>query len=128
MPLDVIFVEEYLRELKDSIRAGKYRIERNQRRRDNNNLFQTYVLSEEQTKDILLSLTPMDFSERVHNDHPGYEHELLYIFGKDVRLLEHFGDSEKTVSLYIKFNKLDNNYVVVISLHEQNWPLKYMFK
>lgn len=53
---------------------------------------------------------------------------MLYVFGKDVKLLERTGDEEKTVSLYIKFNKLENRYVVVISFHEQRFPLSYYFK
>ena len=32
------------------------------------------------------------------------------------------------MSLYIKFNKLDHCYVIVVSLHEQNYPIKYYFK
>lgn len=63
-----------------------------------------------------------------HNEHRGFEHELLYIFGKDVKLVERFGNSDKLVSLYIKFNKLENCYVIVVSLHEQKYPLKYYFK
>ena len=39
-----------------------------------------------------------------------------------------YGDSEETVSLYIKFNKLTNRYVVVISFHKQEYPLTYKFK
>lgn len=73
-------------------------------------------------------LTATDFSEVRHNEHRGFEHELLYIFGKDVKLVERFGNSDKLVSLYIKFNKLENCYVIVVSLHEQKYPLKYYFK
>lgn len=79
-------------------------------------------------KDILLGLTATDFSKVRHNEHRGFEHELLYIFGKDVKLVERFGNSDKLVSLYIKFNKLENCYVIVVSLHEQKYPLKYYFK
>ena len=57
-----------------------------------------------------------------------YEHEQLYVFGKDIELLERIGNTKKTVSLYIKFNKLDHCYVIVVSLHEQNYPIKYYFK
>ena len=70
----------------------------------------------------------MDFSEIRHNTHRGFEHELLYVFGKDVKLLQRFGSSEEQVSLYIKFNKLESRYVIVISFHKQNYPLNYMFK
>ena len=48
-------------------------------------------------KDILLGLTATDFSEVRHNEHRGFEHELLYIFGKDVKLVERFGNSDKLV-------------------------------
>ena len=51
-----------------------------------------------------------------------------YIFGKDINLLERFGDKERTVSLYIKFNKISDQYLFVISFHEQEHPLSYYFK
>ena len=38
------------------------------------------------------------------------------------------GTEEKTVSLYIKFNKLENCFVIVISFHEQKYPLTYYFR
>ncbi|OUP24586.1 hypothetical protein B5F27_16180 [Faecalibacterium sp. An192] len=54
-------------------------------------------------------------------------HETLYIFGKELELLERFGSEKKLVSLYIKFNKLDGNYVIVVSFHEAHYPLKKYF-
>ena len=85
-------------------------------------------IDEAKAKQILLELDVLDFSEVRRNEHEGYENELLYVFGKDVKLLERYGDKEKTVSLYIKFNKLENCFVIVISFHEQRFPLKYHFK
>jgi signal transduction histidine kinase len=79
-------------------------------------------------EDKVLSLTVMDFSEILQNEHKGFEHEKLYVFGKDVTLLERNGTEEKTVSLYIKFNKLENCFVIVISFHEQKYPLTYYFR
>lgn len=76
----------------------------------------------------MLTLTSDDFSEVLNNEHKGFEHEKLYVFGKDVELLERFGDTCKIVSLYIKFNKLSNCYVIVVSLHEQKYPITYYFK
>ena len=70
----------------------------------------------------------MDFSEILQNEHKGYEHERLYVFGKDVTLLERTGTEERAVSLYIKFNKLESSFVIVISFHEQKYPLTYFFK
>ena len=122
------FIRVYLAEVKAAIKQGRYRIERNFRRQDNNDLFLNYVIDEEKAKNILLELDVMDFSEILRNEHKGFEHELLYVFGKDVELWERFGSSQRTISLYIKFNKLENSYVIVVSLHEQKYPIKYYFK
>lgn len=121
-------IEKYLLEVKNAIQGNRYRIERNSYRQDNINLFLDYVIDETKAKDILLGLTVTDFSEVRHNEHKGYEHELLYVFGKDVELLERTGNKSKTVSLYIKFNKMDNCYVIVVSLHAQKYPIRYYFK
>jgi len=121
-------IDIYLAEVKDAIRKNRYRIERNSRRQDNINLFLDYVIDENMTKDILLGLTATDFSEILQNEHKGYEHERLYVFGKDVEMLERIGNACRIVSLYIKFNKLENCYVIVVSLHEQKYPIKYYFK
>ena len=121
-------IEQYLLEVKDAVENGRYRLDRNAKRQDNINLFLDYVIDEAKAKEILLSLTVMDFSEILQNERKGYEHEKLYVFGKDVILLERNGTEEKTVSLYIKFNKLENCFVVVISFHEQKYPLTYYFR
>ena len=121
-------IEQYLSEVKESVGNGRYRLDRNARRQDNINLFLDYVIDETKAKEIILSLTVMDFSEILQNEHKGYEYERLYVFGKDVVLLERNGTEEKTVSLYIKFNKLGNCFVIVISFHEQKHPLTYYFK
>ena len=128
MTIDKKHIEKYLAEVKASVADNRYQIAFNDKRQDNKQLFIDYVIDEADAKDILLSLTVMDFSEIRTNEHKGYEHEQLYVFGKDVTLLERFGTAEKTVSLYIKFNKLENCYVIVISFHEQKYPLKYYFK
>ena len=121
-------VEMYLEDVKEAINAGRYRIAMNENRQDNRDLFVDYVISEEQRKQILLSLEAADFSEIRHNTHKGYEHELLYVFGKDVKLLNRFGSEEEQVSLYIKFNKLESLYVIVISFHKQKYPLNNKFR
>lgn len=121
-------IELYLTEVKDSIQKDQYKIEHNSRRLDNLNLFMDYVIDETMAKDILMGLTVIDFSEVLQNEHKGFEHERLYVFGKDVELLERTGSERKQVSLYIKFNKLENCYVIVVSLHEQKYPIKYYFK
>ncbi len=121
-------IEAYLTEVKMAVHEGRYRLERNDKRRRNRELFIKYVINERKTEEILQSLTLHDFSGIVQNEHRGYENELLYIFGRNVQLLERFGSRMKTVPLYIKLNRLDNEFVIVISFHEQEYPLTYYFQ
>ena len=128
MDIDKKDIELYLSEVKEAVENGRYRLDRNARRQDNINLFLDYVINEAKAREIILSLTEMDFSGILRNEHKGFEHEQLYVFGKDVILLERNGTEEKTVSMYIKFNKLDSCFVIVISFHEQKYPLTYYFR
>lgn len=73
-------VEKYLNRVQAAVEKDNYRIEINKNRSDNRNLFVDYVLSEARIKEILLSLTVYDFSERRKNIHKGFENETLYIF------------------------------------------------
>ena len=108
-------VVDYLNEVKKSVEEGRYQISS---RTKNQCIYIDYVFSEQRCKEILLDLEADDFSEAVQNDHPQHPEEILYIFGKDVLLLPKQGGDEETVSLYIKFNKLANFYVIVISLKD----------
>lgn len=128
MGVTITDIDKYLEEVKAAINAGRYRVEMNDNRQDNQDLIFDYIISEEERKRILLSLEATDFSEIRHNTHKGYEHERLYVFGKDVKLLRRFSSGEECVSLYIKFNKLESRYVIVISFHKQKHSIKYMFK
>lgn len=128
MEITIADIEKYLEEVKTSINADKYRVEMNDRRQANQDLFMDYLIDEDKRKQILLSLAALDFSEILPNEHVGYEHEMLYVFGKDENLLYRFGTGEELISLYIKINKLESNYVIVISFHKQMYPLKYKFK
>jgi len=121
-------VEQYLKDVRKAVAKGRYRIAMNDNRRDNIRLFEDYVIDELMAKEILLSLRVRDFSNILMNEHQGYEQEELYVFGKKVKLLERYGTSEKTVSLYIKINKLESGFVIVISFHEQNHPINYYFE
>lgn len=128
MEVTIADIEKYLEEVKEAVNAGRYRVEMNENRQDNQDLFMDYIVDEDKRKQILLSLTAMDFSEIRHNTNKGFEHELLYVFGKEVKLLRRFTSGEEQVSLYIKFNKLESRYVIVISFHKQKYPLSYKFK
>lgn len=118
-------VEQYLSDVFVAVNAGRYQISPRQKNRD---IYMDYVFTEEDAKKVILSLTAYDFSDAVQNDHPQHPEEILYIFGKDINLMPRYGDSEEKVSLYIKFNKLTNQYVIVISFHKQEYPLTYKFK
>lgn len=118
-------VEKYLSEVRDAINAGRYQIAARQKNQD---LYTDYVFSEADAKSVILSLRAEDFSCAVQNEHPQYADEILYIFGKDINLITRFGGVEELVPLYIKFNKIENHYLIVISFHKQDYPLTYKFK
>lgn len=121
-------VKQYVADMKAGVQAGWYRIARNRKRQANADLYRDYVIDEEKTRNILLDLTTEDFCEVLQNEHAGFEHECLYVFGKEVRLLQRFGMEAETVPLYIKFNKLADRFVIVISFHKQEYPLTYAFR
>lgn len=121
-------IDDYLKEVKKAVYAGRYRIAMNKNRPANLALYRDYVIDEKKSKEIILELTVYDFCEVLKNEHKGFEDERLYVFGKDVKLLQRFGDIEETVSLYIKFNQLENKFVIVISFHRQAYALKYAFR
>ena len=61
--------------MKEAARQDNYRLDRNARRLDYINLFLDYVIDETKAKEIILSLTVMDFSEILQNEHKGFEHD-----------------------------------------------------
>ena len=128
MNFEIKDIEQYLSNVKEAVENDRYRLDRNAKRQDNINLFLDYVIDESEAKQIILSLTAMDFSMILQNEHKGYEHEKLYVFGNDVTLLERNGSEEKIVPLYIKFNMQDKCFVIVISFHEQKFPITYYFR
>lgn len=118
-------VECYLVDVKQAVNDNRYTVSS---RDKNEKLFQDYIFSEQMREEILLDLCVEDFCEVLDNDHPRFAHEKLYVFGKDIQLLPRYGGDERIVSLYIKFNKLENLYCIVVSFHEQEHPLSYVFK
>lgn len=121
-------IRRYLKEVKDSIRKDNYQIERNENREENNKLLLKYLLDEDDIKHILLSLNIDNFSCIKKNYHKNYRYENLYVFGKKIKLLLRTLNKEKEITLYIKINKKENGYVVIVSMHEANYPINYYFK
>lgn len=127
MNLSSADIEEYLSIVRQAVREGRYEIERNENREENLKLSWQYMLPEEEIKKIIYSLTPLDFSEAVKNRKKRFANEILYVFGKNVNLIERDSGQEKEIELYIKFNKEIDNYVIVISFHEAKHPVKKYF-
>ena len=64
------------------------------------------------------------------NTHIGYEYETLYVFCPQVTLFN-LDNEKKLVDIYTKFNIIDmdtGSRVVIISFHERNKPIDYLFR
>lgn len=108
---------------KKLIVQNKFSIALNSNRMTNSSLF-----DEERIKSILLDLTEDDFCEKVQNKHVKFQHEWLYIFGKEISLMKRYEEKSEVVPLYIKFNMIEDKFVIVISFHKQKYPLVYYFR
>lgn len=120
-------VEDYIQDIRNCIDANNYRFD--MRRSKNMTLFTDYVINEAEALVVCKELSSDDFIDKVQNEHLGYEHEYLYIFGKSLNLLERFSSNEVKVDLYIKFNKIQDNqgngYAIIVSFHEQEYSVQY---
>lgn len=126
--IDEFEINDYLGEAKKLILDGKFRIALNSNRLTNLSLFDEYLINEESVKSILLNLTVYDFCEKVQNKHANFNHEWLYVFGKEIDLIERFEEKSEMVPLYIKFNKIEDKFLIVVSFHKQKYPLVYYFQ
>lgn len=126
--IDESEIYDYLGEAKKLILDGKFRIALNSNRLTNLSLFDEYLINEESVKSILLNLTVYDFCEKVQNKHANFNHEWLYVFGKEIDLIKRFEEKSEMVLLYIKFNKIEDKFLIVVSFHKQKYPLVYYFQ
>lgn len=85
-------VEKYLSDVFAAVNAGRYQIAP---RTKNQDMYIDYVFTEEDAKKVILSLTVHDFSDAVQNEHSQHPEEVLYIFGKDIKLLPRYGGNEE---------------------------------
>lgn len=126
--IDESEINDYLGEAKKLILDGKFRIALNSNLLTNLSLFDEYLINEESVKSILLNLTVYDFCEKVQNKHANFNHEWLYVFGKEIDLIKRFEEKSEMVPLYIKFNKIEDKFLIVVSFHKQKYPLVYYFQ
>lgn len=126
--IDESEINDYLGEAKKLILDGKFRIALNSNRLTNLSLFDEYLINEESVKSILLNLTVYDSCEKVQNKHANFNHEWLYVFGKEIDLIKRFEEKSEMVLLYIKFNKIEDKFLIVVSFHKQKYPLVYYFQ
>lgn len=123
-------VATILQRIQDCILCGKYTIEKNEKRKENLDLIREYNLTSEKQRRILLQIETEDFCHSLQNTNIGYEHETLYVFCPQLTLFN-FNGEEKLVDIYTKFNIIDTeagSKVVVISFHERNKPIDYLFR
>lgn len=118
--IDESEINDYLGEAKKLILDGKFRIALNSNRLTNLSLFDEYLINEESVKSILLNLTVYDFCEKVQNKHANFNHEWLYVFGKEIDLIKRFEEKSEMVPLYIKFNKIEDKFLIVVSFHKRH--------
>lgn len=126
--IDKSEIADYLSRAKKLIVQNKFCIALNSNRMTNLSLFDEYLIDEERIKIILLDLTEDDFCEKVQNKHVQFQHEWLYIFGKEISLMKRYEEKSEVVPLYIKFNMIENKFAIVISFHKQKYPLVYYFR
>lgn len=123
-------VAAILQRIQDCVRGGKYTIAQNENRQENLDLIREYNLTSEKQRRILLQIETEDFCHSLQNTNIGYKYETLYVFCPQVTLFN-LDNNEKLVDIYAKFNIIDlkaGNRVVVISFHERNKPINYLFR
>lgn len=123
-------VAAILQRIQDCVRSGKYTIAKNENRQENLDLIREYNLTSEKQRRILLQIETEDFCHSLQNTNTGYEYETLYVFCLQVTLFN-IDNEEKLVGIYTKFNIIDmeaGGRVVVISFHERNKPIDYLFR
>ncbi len=118
-----IAIEEYLEELKILVRQDWYGIDLD--RNKNKDFIEKYGLTDKNIKDILSTLEPQDFINKVETQNNKYNSDYLYIFKKKVSLdnLEYEDelDSIEEVKIYVKTaipNGDGFKVMVVVSFHE----------
>ena len=98
-------------------------------------MFIQYCVKQIERYSMLKELTVQNYcEERLDQQKTEEEYDpILYVFGLKKKLKLKLDPGEKDVEIYIKvqFFKLkndDKDYTLLVSFHEAEHPLKYMFK
>lgn len=119
-------ISDILKTIQTCVKKDNYVISRNDNRKENIGFFDKYSLTAAKIKAIILNIEIYDFCYGLHNEHAGFEHEILYVFCPQIELS--YGDIVDMIDIYSKFNIIDGERVVVISFHKRNYPINYLFK
>ena len=123
-------ISAVLQKIQECVSSGKYSIAQNENRTENTALIREYNLTSDKQRRILLQIEVEDFCHSLKNTKLGFEHEVLYVFCPQITLFN-LDDEEKQLDLYTKFNILDlpiGSRVVVVSFHERNKSIDYLFR
>ena len=123
-------IAKILNTVKLCVENDDYQLSLNKNRQENINFINDYSITSDRQKDILLNLKVEDFCHSLKNTHPGYEHEILYVFAP-IKVLPNFFGEIENVQIYIKVNimkRRNGKFVAVISFHKANKQITYCFK
>lgn len=128
-------IDEILNRMKICISSDLITYEMNGKEREKNEkLFCKYVINSQQRNKILNEPTVQNYCESIldrQKTDPQYENT-LYVFGIEKELRERITGNKKIVPIYIKFQffKIDlgETSTLIISFHEAEKPLRYMYK
>ena len=116
---------EYLKRAKIAIVQEKYNLAMN--RVKNKKFSEDYNLTVKKIENIILNLEVEDFCYAVDNEKEEFSHEILYVFCSREEL-NYFGEY-KEIYIYIKFNLIESaNYLYIISFHEREKSVSFLFK
>lgn len=118
-------VSETLKKIQYCVNEDNYILSQNDNRSENTEFIVEYNLTAAKIKNIILNIEIDDFCYGLHNEHAGFEHEILYVFCPQVELA--YGETVEVIDIYSKFNIIDGKRVVVISFHRRNYPINYLF-
>ena len=116
-------ISKFLDKFKKLVKAKKFVIPQNAKRKDNREFLQKYHLNQKKQMEMLLEINVLDFCYSVDDDKNPTER--LYIFAKEYEL-DNWGILEK-VSVYIKIVIKADEYTVIISFHKPKKLIKKLF-